>query len=234
MGTTEKNAEFFTFPVVLLKPSFSNIKTVCSNIINYSVFAHSKKLELGTELERFKASANYFKVSFPNEKASLSSSKILFNSLSGGLPMSSIYIKLVWQFIDEDKSEFEIACLLAFAALKSIIGTKPYVKTTNEYLIARMGGYASIADVPEQLPKPLAVFATRRNLDRIKIELRMNWRINIYSRKDIRGFYVSQDAKFSLDKLALEAEKARRIYNEKIIKEKTEQARNNALQQLNN
>jgi hypothetical protein len=81
---------------------------------------------------------------------------------------------------------------LAYLAIKSIIGSKPYIKLTNEFLIARMAGCATIAELPNPLPLPLADYATRRKLDKIKFELQTAWNVNIYSRY-VRGFYASID-----------------------------------------
>lgn len=229
----KEKAEYFTFPVALLMDGFSNIKTVCDHIIDYSVYAHFSKLEKGTELERLRASLNYFEVIYKNEMNGLKKAETLFNSLLSGLPMSNVSIKTVWQYFNEEKTEFEIACFLAFAALKSIIGTKPYAKTTNDFLIARMGGFASKSNIHELLPEPLAAYNTRRKLDKIKLELRVNWNVNIYAYRT-RGFYVSIDQKFSLDKLALEAEKKRIKFIEKQQQIKINEARNKALKQLYN
>jgi len=233
LETTEKKAEFFTFPVLLLTDCFSNIKVVCDQIINYSIFANFLKLSDGTEIDRIIASANYFRVTLGDPERTLETGETLFYSLPNGLPICSVAIRLVWKFRNEDKTEFEIACFLAFAALKSIIGTKPFVKTTNEFLLARMGGFASKIDVSELLPEPLAKYATRRKLDKIKFDLKENWNVNIYAFRT-RGFYVSIDKIFSLDRLVLEAEKNRIKFKVKQQQNKISEARNRVLIHLNN
>jgi hypothetical protein len=57
--------------------------------------------------------------------------------------------------------------------------------------------------------------------------------VNIYSRYT-RGFYVSIDKTFTLDKLVFEAEKRRKSTKEKQLKQKKEDARKAALNILNN
>lgn len=102
---------------------------------------------------------------------------------------------------------------------------------TNEFLIARMAGCATIAELPSPLPLTLAQYATRRKLDKIKFELQTAWNVNIYSRY-VRGFYVSLDKKFSIDRLVLEAEKRRKSNIEKQRRDQLEAARLKALKQL--
>ena len=113
--------------------------------------------------------------------------------------------------------------MLAYLAIKSIVGTKPYVHITNEFLIARMGGYPSIKAVPEELPEPLAKFATRRKLDSIKFELRKSWNVNIYGFR-VRGFYVSIDNQFSLEDLIYEVERRRKSATETKLRQKQNEA----------
>jgi hypothetical protein len=109
--------------------------------------------------------------------------------------------------------------------------------------LARMGGFAKIKDMPNPLPEPLAQYAPkfedyphkdhRRKLNKIKMELQLNWNVNIYG-IHTRGFFVSIDNRFDLNKLAFEAEKQRKSTKEKQLKQRKDEARRQALEKLNN
>jgi len=200
--------------------------------MNYAGYAHTLILEFGTDEKKMEEAGSYFGISWGNTKRCFQFGETLYNSFPKNSPMSGINKNVCFDFYMNHKSFDEIAVLLAFLAIKSIIGVKPYCKTINEYLIARMAGYASIEDVPHPLPEPLAQYITRRKLDKIKKELQLNWSVNIYSRYT-RGFYVSIDNKFDLNQLVFEAEKRRKSTKEKQLKQRKDEARRQALRGLN-
>jgi hypothetical protein len=87
--------------------------------------------------------------------------------------------------------ELDWACLRCYIALKSIQGTKPYAKTTMDYLVARMAGYASSKVQPTldyYFTKYLVQHHRRKLLD--TLELNKSWNFK-KSRTKARGIYFT-------------------------------------------
>lgn len=242
---------YFNFPVMLLQDAFNNIRKTMDNIMFYAGYVHTLKLEFGDESEMMKSAGKYFGMKYGSNYESYRNGKMLYDSLLENLPMTGINKDVCFDFYKNPKSADEIAVLLAFLAIKSIIGKKSHIKSTNDFLMARMGGYASIKQLLPSLPKswdkynsnekmvlmqkvlpePLAQYATRRKLDKIKFELQANWNVNYFAYYT-RGFYISIDKTFDLNKLVLEAEKRRKSTRQKQLKQKKVDARRNALNKL--
>lgn len=109
----------------------------------------------------------------------------------------------VWfDYYQNKKSEFEIQCLMAHLALKSILGKKKYAKTDNEMMFARMLGKETKADY-RKLKKGLCITEYKRN--KIIDELVANWGLKYYARYT-RGFYFGYE-ETTTDELAFIAEK---------------------------
>ena len=97
-------------------------------------------------------------------------------------------------------------------ALKSIIGKKPYIKITNDYLLARMFGYSSVIELEKDCTAELCKYSTRYHLDKVKTKLESSFGLKLYGQKT-RGFYVS--FKLSLIDLVYYAELKRESRKEK-------------------
>jgi len=223
---------FLNFPVQLLQGAFADIRKTMNNIMDYAGYSHTQKLEYGDLEEQMEAAGNYFGVTWGSIDESYTNGERLYNRIPQNSPMTGISVNMCFDYFKDHKTHDEIAVLMAFLALKSIIGVKPYCKTTNDYLIARMGGYASIKDMPDPLPDPLGRYTTRRKLDRIKRELQLDWNVNIYA-YHTRGWYVSVDNTFDIEKLIYEAEKRRKSTKEMQLEQKKNEARRKALMRLN-
>ncbi len=217
MATKKDEDKYFNFPVVLLKNAFNDIGFTMSNIMDYAGFVHTLKFEFGNEQDLMKAAGGFFGITYGDPKANYKAGKMIYENLEEKAPMTGINKDVCFDFYKNEKTPDEIAVLLAFLAVKSIVGNKAYVKTSNEFIIARMGGYSSIKDVPKQMPKMLEKYSTRRRLQRIKTDLQISWFVNIYSKKTMRGMYVSLESTFTLEKLIDTAEKNSMKYREKLL-----------------
>jgi len=227
------NEKYLNFPIQLLKNAFTDIRQAMNNIMMYAGYQHTTKLELGEDEEKMKDAGEYLGISWGDPITAYRNGEKLFQEIPKNSPHTGINKGVCFDFYDTPKSDDEIAVLLAYLSLKSIIGPKPYTKTTNDNLIARMGGFASKNDIPgQQLPEPLSKYNTRRKLDKIKIDLQTNWGVNIYARY-MRGFYVSFDQNFSLDQLVFEAEKRRKKTEETGLRQRKNEAIEKALKKLN-
>ena len=112
---------------------------------------------------------------------------------------------LLFDFRDNEKAELEIAQLMAFTAIKSIIGKKKYGKTNKSHILARMFGYASVKDVPENPCDFYKKYSKRYHIDRIIQQLELHWHVKTYS-NHMRGLYVSIGEELTFEMLAQMAE----------------------------
>jgi hypothetical protein len=145
--------------------------------------------------------------------------------------MVGINKDVCFDYYKQYKTPDQIAVLLAFLAIKSIVGSKSYYKTNKDQIAVRMAGIVSRKDIDE-VPEQVKQFTTRRKFDKIKFELQTKWNVNFYSYYT-RGFYVSIDKKFTLDQLVIEAEKNRKSNQEKQLKQQEKEAREKALKIIN-
>jgi hypothetical protein len=226
-----EDEKYLNFPVGLLKGAFNDISETMDNIMKYAGYIHASKLEFGDETERMKASGHFFGITYGNPKRYYKDGECLFDSLSPNSPMVGINKDVCFDYYKKDKTLDQIAVLLAFLAIKSIVGSKSYYKTNRDQIEVRMAGFASIKNI-DDVPEQVKQFTTRRKFDKIKFELQTNWKVNFYSYYT-RGFYVSIDKKFTLDQLVFEAEKNRKSNKEKELKIKQKEAREKALKIIN-
>lgn len=224
--------KYLNFPVQLLQGAFKDIHETMSNIMHYAGYVHTLKLH-GNQTKKMDDAGSYFGITWGNTARCYNNGETIYNSIPENSPMTGINKDVLFDFYNNYKTPDEIAILLAFLAIKSIIGVKPYSKVTNVYLLSRMGGYASIEDYLQSLPEPLVQYATRRKLDKIKSELQLNWNVNIYS-THTRGWYASIDNRFDMNKLALEAEKRRKSTKVKQLKQRKDETRRQALDKFIN
>lgn len=223
-----KDQIYFTFPVCLLKDAISDIKSTTDNIMEYCGYIQACK-ESGSEEQKMEKAGRYFKMTWGNWHKVYESGRKLFNLIPSRSPMTSINKDIVFDFYINSKTEFEILCFLAFAAIRSILQTKPYVRITNEYLLARMAGYSAKNDDP--LPEPLMKYCNRYQLEKIKTELQNYWGLVYYARYT-RGFYISFKKKMTFEELVFKVEERRKSTIEKNRKKQQQQAVKKALDKL--
>lgn len=152
-------------------------------------------------------------------------------------PFPNINKDLCFEFHDKDKLEFELALLLAYISIKSILGKKSHCRTNKEMIVCRMFGYASKKHLPDNMkPEILELFkkySNRYHIDSLLKHLEVdNWNIITYS-NHIRGLYVGTKDKISLDSMAKAVEKNKKKNKFAEIKRLKEEARQKALQHLN-
>lgn len=219
---------YFNVPIQLIEGFLSDHVKVLDNMLYYALFAHSLKLELGSNIEKMKASANYFRVKLSNCNRAFTEGEILYNSINRDGPKVGINVNKFWEYHKNHKTEFEKACLLAFLALKSIVQKQSYCKIDNKFLLARMDGKARSCDFNE-LSKEVLKYANEYQTRKIKKALSDTWGLVTYS-YHTRGFYISFSMK--IDDLVFEAEKRRESFREKQRKDEVKMAREKALSRL--
>jgi len=216
------DVKYFNFPIQLLSDLFKDKMKTLNDISEYALYAHSLKLELGqSSYDNFLSAAHFYNVVLGGDDAykrrQFKLVKDLYKSIPKSAPKVGLNITIFWDFYKNEKSEFDLACLAAFLAIRSILGDKPYCKITNAFFWARMCGYPNKINDVSELSTAVAKYANEYQTKKIKKTLSESWFLVTYSRYT-RGFYVS----FLLDMNALvyEAEKRRKSTKDKQRKEK--------------
>ncbi len=220
---------YYTFPIMLLSGKANDIRTAMSDVMYYCGFVETKAVS--GKVDKIMAHAGHkLGINWGDVNTSYNNGQKLFDSIPARSPMTSISKVTVFEYYQKHKTEFEIECFLAFAALRSIIQTKSFTKITNDYLIARMAGMNSAKDARLiETSSGLGKYLTRYHMDKLKIELQDHWGLKMYA-QHTRGFYVS--FKMNLGDLVFEAEKRRKTNIHKLREKEKEQAVNKALNKL--
>jgi hypothetical protein len=195
--------KYLNFPVQLLKGMLTYRRDVLNDILDYSVYAHSLNLNYNTRDERFTEALHYYAVIPGSKEKSYRNGRDLYDSIPINSPMTGITVKSFWEYFQNDKTDFEMICLLAFLALKSIIGHKARVKTNNLFWLSRMDGHVRSVSLEELSPE-IREYYTPYRMRKIKIELVNSWGLKTYS-KNTRGFYVTFRSDITIDDLAYTA-----------------------------
>ena len=78
-----------------------------------------------------------------NPEALLLNGKELYDSIPLNSPKVGLSLKIYWDYIKNDKTEFEVVCLLGFLALKSILGQKKSVLQNDKQILVKSDGWQS-------------------------------------------------------------------------------------------
>ena len=152
-------------------------------------------------------------------------------------PFPMIRVSLLFEFRDNPKSEFDIAQLAAYMAIRSILGTKAFCKTNKLMILSRMFGYKGIDLMPVDMDSSLKViydkYLIRYHFDFLKDQLELAWFVITYSSYS-RGLFITMKEKMTLDAL-IDIVQANKRKN-RLIKLKTlkQEATAKALKKLNN
>ena len=134
---------YFTFPIVLLKILHEDHRSFADNAICWTVYNYAEtKLHGLPERERVEKALSKYGVSTEDLAGWIRHAKRIHRSIEGSKVMTSIEKRTLFDFLENDKSDAEVNELLAFAALRSVIGKKPYCKITDNYWLSRMAGGA--------------------------------------------------------------------------------------------
>jgi hypothetical protein len=170
-----------------------------------------------------------------NIEQSLKIGKEIEKQIQAGEPQPMISKSLLFDFRDKEKSEFDLIQLVAYIAIKSILGKKQYAKTNKNHIVSRMFGYPSIKHLPDKqkpgLKELIEKYSCRYHIDKVLLNLELNWKIITYS-NNIRGMYVAMENKISIDALALIAETKKQTAKVEALKQQKKEATQKALMQL--
>ncbi|GGG29257.1 hypothetical protein GCM10011344_32630 [Dokdonia pacifica] len=220
--------KYFNFPIIMLKGFLLKPKVVLNNILDYAIYANfDKNIEYYQDDEEgINSSMEYFSVS--GDAGIICQNGLeQYEAYRYAKVKVGIRSGMFWDYFKNSKTEFQLVCLLAHIAIRSILQNKSYCKIDNAFLFSRMAGFEKslkgwdIEKIPDSLRKYMIPYRVRK----IKSELVNDWKLKTYSRYT-RGFYVSY--KMSLEDLIYQAEKRRKSTKEKQQKK----AQNDALKKV--
>ena len=226
--------KYFNFPIQLIDGIFKDKDKALSDLLYYALYSHSLKLEIedfpkNSAYDKFVKAWNWYNVTGV-DRNKFSRGKQLYDSIPAKSPKVGLNITIFWDFYKNQKDEFQIACLAAFLAIKSVLGDKPYTKMTNFYLWSRMNGMSESVDSIEVLSPIIRKYANEYQTGKIKDELRLSWGLVYYARYT-RGFYVSFDK--DLKTLITEAEKRRKSTKLKQLRKQEQELVKEVLKSIN-
>lgn len=180
---------YFNFPIQLLDGFMVNSCVCLCNIFDYSITKQVDSLEYESEIKKIKEVHKRFGVELGNYNMTIKNGRDLIDSIPVNSPRTGITKSTFFEFNKNDKSDFEKACLLAFLAIKSIIGDKPYCKMTNAFFLSRMDGKPKSVE-PGDLSPVINRYANEYQTKKIRLELSANWGMSFYA-KATKGFFAS-------------------------------------------
>ena len=188
---------YFNFPIVLLQGFMSDSRKCLYDVFSYCVFDFMQN-NSEDEMKEF------FGISKYNKDRVLQYGKQLYDSINNEA-FTGLSVSLFWKYYNNtDVTDWNRICLLAFLAIKSIVGKRPCAKVTNQNLIySRMAGFTYIQDT---LPEEILAYCTRRKFEKIKSDLKYHYNVSFYAYYT-RGQYISTQLDF--ETLCRVAEKQR-------------------------
>lgn len=209
--------KYLTFPITLLKPPHQ-LRGILEDIVRYNLYVQSAK---HGSLER---GLKYLEINIKTDTQEVyNRGKEIFMSVPKKTPMSSIRTDLILEFNNNEKSEFDNVCFLAYIALRSIIQKQSYTKATNDYLLNRMVGNSSKGGI---LPQWIMKYNNEYQMKKIKQALQLKFGLKYYA-YHTRGFWFSFS--MPLDALVLIAERNKLKSKAKQLQIDTKKAREQAL-----
>jgi hypothetical protein len=209
---------YLTFPIILFKNGLNNINKCLDNAMYYCLYDNYLRFQNEDSDEPLDDALDKLGINFKDVVKSFKKGEVIYNSIDQKCPKTSISLDMMFDFYGIKKTEFEIVCLLAFSALKSIIQKQGYKNIKNNYLLSRMSGNSTTS---EDIDPLLKHYASRYQLDKIKKELQLNWGLKYYAVRT-RGFYVSFSMK--LIELAVIAERKNKSYQLKKLQDQIKEA----------
>ncbi len=205
-----KKTRYFNFPIQLLAGFLKKPDDVLKDILDYALYSYTLNDKIQGESHHIQMAAAiaYYDVPLSDPQKSYKNGEMLYIKHGQGNPIAGLNRSIFLNFYGRGKSKFDYVCLLGFLALKSILGSKIYCKTENEYFWSRMDGKAQQVS-KEELSSEIQQYANHYQTRKIKNVLKLDWHLKTYS-NHTRGFYISFS--LTLEKLIEVAEERRDAY----------------------
>lgn len=212
--------KYLNFPISMLAGLYTNKRDTLNNIFLVGFYLYSETLN-GTEMRRFRDTLQFFNRTYQDIRSALNTAKEILSTIPDNSPTTGIEIDMLMDYYDNYKSEFNLACLSAFLAIKSILGKKTYVKTNKAFIHARMFGESKSIEKPIHLTPLEKKYTLRYHMDKVLLELQLNWYLKTLWNHN-RGFYLSFE--LSHEDLAKIIEKDKYIYKKNVLRREKRKA----------
>lgn len=212
--------KYLNFPIHFLQEK--TMTSTISKAMDFAVYAHSLSMEY--EGNAFKSAAGFFNIKFGDLEKAEEEGGRLYN-LYQNTPRVGVNLDILWDYYNNDKSEYQIDCFRAYCATRSIIGDKPYCKSNKALIHARMFGYSSAKVLPNKLSAHQLKYTQRYHIDKVLLDLQHHWYLKLVSQHS-RGLYISYD--LSLEDLMVHEETGKKKTKDNQLKDAKAIARANA------
>lgn len=172
-------------------------KRVLSEVITYAVYAEYLRLhdEVSDDAARFATACRNMGSGSLNMSQTLTDGERLFKS-GKGEAFVSLDSDKYWEQVNEEKAP---DLFLAWMALKSILGNKPFAKTNNGMWLSRMDGSSKVKKPfrkgANTYSEPVEHFNNHYQCRKLKAQLWYYYGVSFYDGQGIRGFYFSLSMK---------------------------------------
>jgi hypothetical protein len=155
-------------------------------------------------------------------------------------PMVMIGQDKLREFYSEEKTELEIMTFAVYLAIRSILGTKKFCRTTKEMILARAFGFRNMEELAKNPPALFEKYSNRYWIDKVLSEVSGGgWNIHVYStKKGLRGLYIGagisadEFENYVAEMMKAKDSKHRKKVMNKRIEEKIEKLKNDDLNDL--
>ena len=213
----------------MLTELHTDSKSFLENAFIVGVYLYSITLN-GSEEKCYKDALKFLRINYEANCANtILKAKRILSSLPPRYPVVGLEMDMYFDFYQNEKTDFNIACLGAFLGIKSIIGTKSYCKTNRAFIHARMFGNITSRDLNAKPTPAEEKYQIRWHMEKVLMELQTNWHLKLYSFHQ-RGMYVSFD--LSINELALKSEQNKQTTKVKQLMEEKRRAMEIAKAQL--
>jgi len=229
--------EILNFPVSFLKIDkdcswrgnpWSDLRCWLNGVLDFVIF-QNYKLDYYDRL-KYQQAARDFSVSSANYDSSYNNGLKMSSLKKSGVAYTRMSLTVFCDFFNNKKSQDDVANLLAYLALNSIIGDlNDYSRTNFAMMFARMSGFNSPKDKGFKMPKEVSYYDKEYRRNKLINSLRLDWGLHYYAARGIRGFYVSFK---DLEVIVRAAEQHRRSRRLKEIRDETAAIRSQVLKEF--
>lgn len=219
---------YMQFPLYLLPELLRDYEITIKKIIMYGVYQHALgfvELDLVEAIDEVNTKLN---IDYSPQLIIEQVTEIdLDDRYQDFLPM--VKIEKLIEFKNKEFKQKQVLIWIAYIAIHSIVGKHPYYHTYALTIAARMCGYVSRHDVPEELTKEQIFISTKLNTpDKMKRLFKHLDKWGVYKtcppRWGIGGYYVTLRGRFPHEKL-IEIAIKRSPVHKKITKENNDKKR---------
>ncbi|RYY51428.1 MAG: hypothetical protein EOO06_00050 [Chitinophagaceae bacterium] len=185
------------FPIALLRGSLRDINSCLDDIIFYNVYLLARPRQgQATDAQNFTEAARLLGISSNDPQAAYLKAQDMFVQYRTS-PFAGISMELLKKYYNKPVAEFDVACLLGYIALRSILLDRPWHKTTKAEIYARMTGRTSLPSKERSGER----YLKRYHMDRLLRALEAGWGLHTFSHQTM-GLYFGFE-QTSLQELAL-------------------------------